>query len=246
MSTKHEIEPRAGEARALPAIVLGSVPYQETGRIVHLFTAEFGKIHALAPGAVNSRKRFGGALDAMSFIQAHVSFPRNFGKGEGGLVRFARADIRDSFLHLRTSLALLDTGLFVVRLIDVFLPEGYADPHLFRATGRFLRDLSVFGTPIAPHTAGWCRFAFWNWLSHRLGHGDLAPPPDFAPLSTFWPRMMESTEPPFKEFFELLAHTDLPPFGTKEESQLYTQWTASSGQHWPKFEAWIGERGAWA
>ena len=48
---------------ATPAIVLHSMNYLETSRILRLLTRDAGVVSVLARGARNSRKRFGSALD---------------------------------------------------------------------------------------------------------------------------------------------------------------------------------------
>jgi DNA repair protein RecO (recombination protein O) len=53
-----------------PALVLRSLPFGESDRIVTLLTARHGKIAALARGASSSRRRFGAALSPFGFGEA--------------------------------------------------------------------------------------------------------------------------------------------------------------------------------
>lgn len=53
-----------------PALVLRSLPYGESDRIVTLLTAQHGKVAALARGAASSRRRFGAALSPFGFGEA--------------------------------------------------------------------------------------------------------------------------------------------------------------------------------
>ena len=50
------------------AIVLRSIDYGETSRIVTLFTRERGKIGVMAKGARANRSRFGSTLEPLSHI----------------------------------------------------------------------------------------------------------------------------------------------------------------------------------
>ncbi len=61
-----------GAALITPALVLGSLRYGETSRIVRLATREQGVVSAIAKGALRPRSRFGAALQLFSEGQAHL------------------------------------------------------------------------------------------------------------------------------------------------------------------------------
>ncbi len=61
-----------GAALITPALVLGSLRYGETSRIVRLATREQGVVSAIAKGALRPRSRFGAALQFFSEGQAHL------------------------------------------------------------------------------------------------------------------------------------------------------------------------------
>lgn len=62
----------AGSASLTPALVLGSLRYGETSRIVRLATRDFGVISAIAKGALRPKSRFGASLQLLSEGQAHL------------------------------------------------------------------------------------------------------------------------------------------------------------------------------
>jgi DNA repair protein RecO (recombination protein O) len=62
----------AGTALLTPAIVLGSLRYAETSRIVRLATRDHGVQSAIAKGALRPRSRFGAALQLLSEGHAHL------------------------------------------------------------------------------------------------------------------------------------------------------------------------------
>ena len=234
---------RPGSTVECPALVLSALKYQETGKIVQLLTLDHGRITAFAPGAVNSRKRFGAALEPMSFLQAQLKLPREFATG-GAMPQLLKADLRDSFLHLRTHSALLDSGIFAVKFVQEFVPEGSAEPTVFRALGRFLRDSAKLSDPTSQ--APWARFAFWNWLSVHFGFGDLAALWDGdgghalpSVVQGAWSQLMAQSEPVFVPYFEALTKTALPALTRSDEVFIYSKWTESSGMHWPDFERWL-------
>ncbi|OFX20795.1 MAG: DNA repair protein RecO [Anaeromyxobacter sp. RBG_16_69_14] len=106
----------------LTGVVLRTVDYGESDRVVALFTEERGKVSAFARGARASRRRFGGALEPFTLLRAEarerrsadllalesVSVVRGFGGIRGDLARIAcasyacdlaRALVRDAEPH---------------------------------------------------------------------------------------------------------------------------------------------------
>ena len=55
-----------------PAIVLSTIRYSETSKIVRLATREHGVQSAIAKGALRPRSRFGAALQSLSEGQARL------------------------------------------------------------------------------------------------------------------------------------------------------------------------------
>jgi DNA repair protein RecO (recombination protein O) len=51
------------------AIVLKTMKYRDTSKIVTLFTKNYGKLSAVAKGARDRNLRFGSALDSLSHVQ---------------------------------------------------------------------------------------------------------------------------------------------------------------------------------
>src|ERR1700716_2482584 len=52
------------------AIVLRVWPFQESDLLVSLFTREQGRVKGVARHALRSRRRFGGALEPMTYVRA--------------------------------------------------------------------------------------------------------------------------------------------------------------------------------
>jgi DNA repair protein RecO (recombination protein O) len=89
----------------LSAVVLRSVDYGESDRVVSLLSRERGKVSAFARGARASRRRFGGALEPFTLVAAElrertgadllglesVTVERAFGEIRGDLARIACA-----------------------------------------------------------------------------------------------------------------------------------------------------------
>jgi DNA repair protein RecO (recombination protein O) len=104
-----------------PAVVLRSLNYGESDRIVTFFTKDFGKLKGIAKGARRSRKRFQNALDLFSHVR--LGF---FEKERAGLVRIDSCDILQSFKGIREDLKKICYGTYFLELIDEMAGEREA------------------------------------------------------------------------------------------------------------------------
>ena len=104
-----------------PAIVLSSVRYSETSKVVRLATREHGVQSAIAKGAMRSRSRFGAALQTLSEGQARLLV-----KEHRELHILANFDL----LRLHVGLAAdLQRYATASALAEVMLRFAPADPH---------------------------------------------------------------------------------------------------------------------
>jgi DNA repair protein RecO (recombination protein O) len=104
-----------------PAIVLSSVRYSETSKVVRLATREHGVQSAIAKGAMRSRSRFGAALQTLSEGQARLLV-----KEHRELHILAHFDL----LRLHVGLAAdLERYATASALAEVMLRFAPADPH---------------------------------------------------------------------------------------------------------------------
>ena len=95
------------------AIVIRSIPYGESDRIVTFLTENFGKVKGIAKGARRSRRRFQNALSLFSHIRL-IFFDR-----EGmGLVRVNSCDILNSFPKIRDHLQRIYYGEYFLELVN--------------------------------------------------------------------------------------------------------------------------------
>src|SRR5689334_24344348 len=68
----------ASRSYATDAVVLRSIRFGEADRVLHLYTAERGRIGAVAKGIRKTRSRFGARLEPLS----HVDLMLHQGSGE--------------------------------------------------------------------------------------------------------------------------------------------------------------------
>ena len=108
------------------AIVIRSLNYGESDKIVTFFTKNFGKVKGIAKGARRSKKRFQNALDLFSHVRL------GFFDREGmGLVRAESCDIFNSFRRIREDLKKIYYGTYFLELVNEMTGEREAHPEAF-------------------------------------------------------------------------------------------------------------------
>lgn len=129
-----------GRIQQSRALLLRSVDYRDSDRIVTLLTEEGGKLSALARGARKSQRRFGGALQPYVLMQAHLR------PGRGELAHLERVSVERSFHRILTSLEAIGAAGAALAVIRERLPEHEPEPAVFDAAVRFLEALDA-GAP---------------------------------------------------------------------------------------------------
>ncbi len=98
------------------AIVLRSMKYGETSKIVTLYSQKFGKIKVIAKGARGAKSRFGASLEPMTHSSVIL-----YKKEERELNLLSKSEITKSFLKFGSSGDRLATGLAVVELVNMVM-----------------------------------------------------------------------------------------------------------------------------
>jgi DNA repair protein RecO (recombination protein O) len=118
------------------AIVIRSINYGESDKIVTFFTKDFGKVKGIAKGARRSKKRFQNALGLFSHLRL-IFFDR-----EGmGLVRAEGCDLLHSFPRIREDLKKIFYGNYYLELVNEMAGEREANPEAFDLLLSFLLNL---------------------------------------------------------------------------------------------------------
>lgn len=115
----------AGSALLTPSLVLGSLRYGESSRIVRLATRDFGVVSAIAKGALRPKSRFGASLQLLSEGQAHLLPSRN-----SDLQTLIAFDITAVHTGLATSLDRFGAANALAELAARFVPAA-PNPPLF-------------------------------------------------------------------------------------------------------------------
>jgi DNA repair protein RecO (recombination protein O) len=135
-----------GRTYKTEAVVLRSIRYAEADRILHLYTADRGRVGAIAKGVRRTTSRFGGRLEPLG----HVELLLHQGSGElhtvtgVELVRSHRATREDAYR--------LAVGLIGAEAMLRLFTEQEANERAFGALTRFL-DLLDEAPPQAPPQA---------------------------------------------------------------------------------------------
>jgi DNA repair protein RecO (recombination protein O) len=108
------------------AILLRSLDYGESDRIVTFFTDEYGKIKGIAKGARRSKRRFANALE--SFSSALIVFSR---KRNEGLALIEACDVAEYYPRIRMDLNKMLMAAYFIELVDQFTLEGKKHEEIF-------------------------------------------------------------------------------------------------------------------
>lgn len=114
------------------AVVLRSLRFAEADRILHLYTADRGRVGAIAKGARRTRSRFGGRLEPLS----HVELVLHVGRGQ--LATVTGASLVRSHAAAREQPYRLSVGLIGAEAMLRLFPEQERNERAFLALTRFL------------------------------------------------------------------------------------------------------------
>jgi DNA repair protein RecO (recombination protein O) len=122
----------AGRSYTTEAVVLRSIRFGEADRVLHLYTADRGRIGAVAKGVRKTKSRFGGRLEPLS----HVELVLHQGGGElqtvtGVQLVRAHQSARDNYYRL-------SAGLIGAEAMLRLFPEQERNERAFTALTRFL------------------------------------------------------------------------------------------------------------
>lgn len=120
------------------AIVLRTWPFRESDLLVSLFTRDLGKVRGVAKAALKSRKRFGGALEPMTYVRAaYAEKPRQ------ELVRLEHFEIIASPLAQPIDYLRAATLAFYAEVLESVLPDHDAQDAMFRLALTVLEETRV-------------------------------------------------------------------------------------------------------
>ena len=118
------------------AIILRTIKYGDADIIATLFTKNGGRVSGMAKGALKSRKRFGGVLEAGNRVE--ISFEEKPGKD---FLFLKEGTLLAPMMPWRTFLEGMAAVGYILELAHKTLPEGHASLPKFELLSAFLGQL---------------------------------------------------------------------------------------------------------
>jgi DNA repair protein RecO (recombination protein O) len=118
------------------ALVLRSVDFSESDRILHLLVPEIGRVTVMAKHARKSMRRFGGTLDLFNHLAVEIERKR-----PGLMSRIDKARLVHSFTPLRSDPRRFALACYLLEMLDRLAPEGGREDDMRRLFGFALDGL---------------------------------------------------------------------------------------------------------
>lgn len=122
------------------AVILNSLDYSESDRILTFYTLEHGKITGIAKGARRSRKRFVGNIEPASRVDLVF-----FHNDRSEMVRVEDARLVDAYPALKSDIDRLSRACYLLELVAEMTREGQHLPRVFGLLTEFLKLLEAGG-----------------------------------------------------------------------------------------------------
>lgn len=139
------------------ALILRTYPFHEADLLVTIFTRAEGKIRGVAKAAKRSKRRFGGALEPLTYVIAHWEE-----KPRQELVRLDSCDILASPLVAEMSYPRVVALSYVAEVLDQLLPDHLPSDEIFRLALSVIRHLQS--------SAVWMPLTYFDlWIVRLIG-----------------------------------------------------------------------------
>ena len=140
------------------AIVLRTYPFRESDLLITLFTRNEGKVRGVARAAKKSRRRFGGALEPLTYVKVAYE-----DRERQELARLDACEVIESPLASEVSYPRAVALGHVAELLDELLPDREANDAVFRLALSVLAQLrgEDFWLPVT---------YFELWMARLMGY----------------------------------------------------------------------------
>ena len=139
------------------AIVLRTYPLRESDLLVTLFTRLEGKVKGVARSAKKSKRRFGGALEPLTYVRAFYD-----DRERQELVRLDSCEVIESPMASEIGYPRAVALGHVAELVDELLPDREASDAVFRLTLSVLQELRGPGL--------WMPLTYFElWMTRLMG-----------------------------------------------------------------------------
>jgi DNA repair protein RecO (recombination protein O) len=118
------------------AIVLRTYPLRESDLLVTLFTRSEGKVKGVARAAMKSKRRFGGALEPLTYVRAFYD-----DRERQELARLDSCEVIESPMSSAVSYPRAAALAHVAEVLDELMPDREASDAVFRLSLAVLQEL---------------------------------------------------------------------------------------------------------
>lgn len=132
------------------ALILRSIRWHESSKIMHIYSREWGRLGLIAKGALRPKSPFAGNLETLNYANCIVSY-----KAGRELQILTGIDVIDSFSQMRLNLDRQPYALAVLEVLDQVLEGHTADAVFFDFTIYILRTIEKSRKP---------EMVFWYFL----------------------------------------------------------------------------------
>jgi DNA repair protein RecO (recombination protein O) len=132
------------------AIVLKSINWRDTSKIVTLFTREEGKLSVIAKGARQLKSNYQGILESINLLEVviYISATRK-------LQILGQATLEDAYKSIRVDYEKTGYAFALLELTDIFFKEGSVDTIFFDFLKTLLSEIGKISDP---------KYVFWYFL----------------------------------------------------------------------------------
>lgn len=108
------------------AIIVKSMKYRDTSKIVTMYSKEFGKLKCVAKGARTAKNKFGASLDPLTC--SHAVF---YKKEHRDLHLLSQCDLVQPFNHLREDFDKMSVGFSIIGMLDQIVRDEERNEPLY-------------------------------------------------------------------------------------------------------------------
>lgn len=132
------------------ALILRSIRWQESSKIVNIYSSKWGRLGLIAKGALRPRSSFAGNLETLNYVECIIS------KKEGrDLQILTGINVINSFNQMRLDLNQLPYALALLEVLDQVLEGHTADSVFFDFTIHIIESIQNSSRPAT---------VFWYFL----------------------------------------------------------------------------------
>jgi DNA repair protein RecO (recombination protein O) len=132
------------------AIVLKSIKWKDSSKIVTLYTREAGKISIIAKGIRQVKSNYGGILESINLVEVVIYF-----SSKRQIQILGAASLENAFSQLKRDIEKTGYTYAILELISILIPMGSADKVFFDFLKTVLEEMEGIKDP---------RIIFWFFM----------------------------------------------------------------------------------